>query len=75
MADLVRQYADCPLGIADASVISVAERLGATHVAMINHRHFLAVRPAHCAAFELLPALGPAAGQKPATGQGTNLVR
>ena len=57
MADLVRQYADFPLGTADASVIAVAERLGATHVATIDHRHFRAVRPAHCAAFELLPAL------------------
>jgi predicted nucleic acid-binding protein len=57
MADLVRQYADFPLGTADASVIAVAERLGATHVASIDHRHFRAVRPAHCAAFELLPAL------------------
>jgi hypothetical protein len=52
MADLVRQYADFPLGTADASVIAVA-----THVATIDHRHFRAVRPAHCAAFELLPAL------------------
>ncbi len=57
MADLVRQYADFPLGTADASVIAVAERLGATHVATIYHRHFRAVRPAHCPAFELLPAL------------------
>jgi predicted nucleic acid-binding protein len=40
MADLVRQYADFPLGTADASVITVAERLGATHVATIDHRHF-----------------------------------
>jgi len=38
-------------------VIAVAERLGATHVATIGHRRFRAVRPAHCAAFELLPAL------------------
>jgi hypothetical protein len=59
MADLVRQYADFPLGTADASVIAVAERLGATHVATIDHRHFRAVRPAQCAAFELLPALLP----------------
>jgi hypothetical protein len=53
------------LGTADASVIAVAERLGATHlrtlftatdIAMITHRHFRAVRPAHCATFELLPA-------------------
>src|SRR2546430_10048126 len=35
MADLRRQYADFPLGTADASVIAVAERLGATHVATI----------------------------------------
>jgi hypothetical protein len=57
MADLVRQYADFPLGTADASVVAIAERLGATHVATIDHRHFRAVRPAHCDAFELLPAL------------------
>jgi uncharacterized protein len=57
MADLVRQYADFPLGTADASVIAIAERLSATRVATIDHRHFRAVRPAHCAAFELLPAL------------------
>ena len=37
MADLVRQYADFPLGTADASVIAVAERLGATNVATIDH--------------------------------------
>jgi len=49
----------CPfwLGTADASVIAVPKRLSATHVATIDHRHFRAVRPAHCAAFELLPSL------------------
>lgn len=56
MADLVEQYADFPLGAADASVIAVAERLGAVRIATIDHRHFRAVRPKHCAAFELLPA-------------------
>ena len=45
MADLVRQYTDFPLGTADASVIAVAERLGATRVATIDHRHFRAVAP------------------------------
>jgi hypothetical protein len=38
-------------------VIAAAERLGATRVATIDHRHFRAVCPAHCPAFELLPAL------------------
>jgi hypothetical protein len=55
MAELVRIYADFPLGAADASVIAIAERLGATRVATIDHRHFRAVRPNHCPAFELLP--------------------
>ena|SRR5450432_1135187 len=32
MADLVRTYADFPLGAADASVIAVAERLGLADV-------------------------------------------
>ena len=56
MAALVRQYADFPLGSADASVIAVAERLGVTRIATIDLRHFRAVRPAHCPAFELFPA-------------------
>jgi predicted nucleic acid-binding protein len=56
MADLVRRYADFPLGAADASVVAVAERLKATRVATLDHRHFRAVRPADCDAFELPPA-------------------
>ena len=55
MADLVRTYADFPLGAADASVVAVAERLKATRIATIDHRHFRAVRPRHCSAFVLLP--------------------
>lgn len=56
MADLVRRCADFPLGTADASATAVAERLGATRVATTDHRHLRTVRPAHCPAFELLPA-------------------
>jgi predicted nucleic acid-binding protein len=55
MAELVRTYADFPLGAVDAAVIAIAERLGAASIATIDHRHFRAVRPAHCEAFELLP--------------------
>jgi predicted nucleic acid-binding protein len=57
MTQLVRQYAGFPLGVADASVIAIAERLKVAQVATIDHRHFRAVRPEHCAAFELLPRL------------------
>ncbi len=53
--DLVTAYADLRLGGTDASVITLAERLGATRIATLNHRHFRVVRPRHAAAFELLP--------------------
>jgi predicted nucleic acid-binding protein len=56
ITQLVRQYAGFPLGVADASVIAIAERLGITRIASIDHRHMRAVKPAHCDAFELLPA-------------------
>ncbi len=54
-AQLVEQYADLGLGAVDASVIAVAERLGATKIATLDHRHFRVVRPDHTAAFILLP--------------------
>jgi len=55
MAELVRTYADLPLGAVDASVIAVAERLNLTDVATLDLRHFTVVRPKHTAALNLLP--------------------
>lgn len=55
MADLVVQYGKFPLGAADASVIAVAERLGITTVATLDHRHFRQVTANHCVALELVP--------------------
>jgi predicted nucleic acid-binding protein len=55
MADLVRQYADLRLGTTDASVIALAERLGVTHAATLDRRHFSVVRPSHIDALTLLP--------------------
>jgi len=54
-AQLIEQYADLGLGLVDASVVAVAERLGITTVATLNRRDFLVVRPRHCEALELLP--------------------
>lgn len=54
-ADLVETYADLPLGTADASIVVVAERVGATHVATLNKRDFTVVRPRHVTALTLLP--------------------
>jgi hypothetical protein len=57
MANLVRQYADFPLGGTDASVVALAERVGAEIILTLDHRHFAAVRPRHCERFQLLPEL------------------
>ncbi len=53
--DLQTGYADLALGIVDASVVALAERLGEPKVATLDQRHFRAVRPAHVEAFELRP--------------------
>lgn len=52
---LQQQYADLGLGVVDASVIALAERLGETTVATLDHRHFSVVRPRHARALTLLP--------------------
>jgi uncharacterized protein len=55
IADLVRQYADFPLGGADASIVALAERLDIETIVTLDDRHFRAVRPRHRKAFRLLP--------------------
>lgn len=56
ISDLVQEYADLRLGGTDASLIALAERLGAARLATLNRRDFAVVRPAHVEALELLPA-------------------
>jgi uncharacterized protein len=55
MAGLVETYIDLPLGIVDAAVIAIAERLQLTEIATLDQRHFNVVRPVHVQAFILLP--------------------
>ena len=55
IAQLVETYADFPLGGTDASVIALAERVGAGIVVTLDRRHFAAVKPSHRDAFQLLP--------------------
>lgn len=55
VADLLSDYDDLALGLTDASVIALAERLGITEIATTDRRHFAAVRPQHAEAFTLLP--------------------
>jgi predicted nucleic acid-binding protein len=55
IADLVRQYADFPLGATDASVIVLAERLDTDVILTLDRRHFAAVRPGHRESLRILP--------------------
>jgi uncharacterized protein len=55
VSELVEQYLDLPLGITDASVVALAERLEATTLATLDRRHFSGVRPRHAPAFDLIP--------------------
>lgn len=52
---LQTQYADLRLGVVDASVVALVERLGERAVATLDHRHFSVVRPRHVAALQLVP--------------------
>jgi predicted nucleic acid-binding protein len=55
VAELMDRYADLGLGFVDASVVTVAERLGEHKIATLDRRHFGTVRPRHIDAFQLLP--------------------
>ena len=55
-AVLQTTYADMGIGIVDASVIALAERLRERRrLVTLDHRHFRVVRPAHVETLELLP--------------------
>ena len=54
-AELVERYADLPLGVTDASLIALAERLGESDVVTLDRRHFTVVRPRHLEAFHIQP--------------------
>lgn len=50
---LLDQYPD--IGLVDASVVAVAERLRLDAIATTDRRHFTQIRPAHRSAFDLVP--------------------
>jgi uncharacterized protein len=52
---LAETYADLGLGLVDASVVAIADRMDVTTIASLNRRDFRVVRPRHVAAFELVP--------------------
>jgi predicted nucleic acid-binding protein len=55
VAELTEQYLDLPLGMVDASLITLAERHGAETIATLDHRHFGTVKPRHVERLTLIP--------------------
>lgn len=55
IAELVEKYVNLPIGIVDAAVMAIAERLNLTEVATVDRKHFSIIRPRHVHAFRLLP--------------------
>jgi predicted nucleic acid-binding protein len=53
--ELQSAYADLRVGIVDASVLALVERLGEPKIATLDHRHFATMRPRHVEALRLLP--------------------
>lgn len=53
--ELMEAYADTPIGLVDASIVAIAERLHISHILTLDRRHFHVLRPRHVAAFTLLP--------------------
>ncbi len=53
---LMTRYTDLPMDFADATVVELAERLGADTVFTLDERDFRAYRPQHVPHFRLLPA-------------------
>lgn len=54
--ELLRQYRDLEIGLADATVVAAAERLGIQRLLTQDQRHFRAIRPRGLGHFVLLPA-------------------
>jgi hypothetical protein len=59
VAEMQSDYSDLDLGMVDAAVITLCEKLGETKVATLDRRHFGVVRPRHCERLQLLPGLAP----------------
>ena len=54
-AELEQAYHDLDLGLVDACIVALCERIGESTLATLDHRHFSVVRPRHCTHLTLLP--------------------
>lgn len=53
--EIMNQYADAKVGLVDASVVAVAERLNINRILTIDQRHFSLFKPKNLGFLELLP--------------------
>ena len=54
--EILDRYRDLDLGLADASILVLAERYGTRDVLTLDERHFRFVRDSHGRPFRILPA-------------------
>ncbi len=54
--ELMTRYADAAIGFVDASIASLAERLGIIRIHTLDRRDFSMIRPRHVEAFEVVPS-------------------
>lgn len=54
-AALIAKYHDLDLGLTDASVVAIAERIGTDRILTVDLRDFRPIRSARGRAFRLLP--------------------
>ena len=57
VAELDARYADLDAGLADLSIVVLAQRFGTSRLATFDERHFRAIRPLDGGAFTLLPPM------------------
>ncbi|HZL34936.1 MAG TPA: PIN domain-containing protein [Tepidisphaeraceae bacterium] len=55
MRELMEQYADLPMDLADASLVAVAEQLNLRQIFTLDRRDFIIYRTREGAAFEVVP--------------------
>ena len=55
MRELMRKYRDLPMDVADAALVTVAEREGISRVFTLDRRDFEVYRPAKIGRFSLVP--------------------
>ena len=55
IGELCDRYADADIGLVDAAVMAIVERLDESKLATLDRRHFSLIRPRHRESITLLP--------------------